>query len=67
MSEPRSALNAARSTIASPAPCANRARTVREPQFDRGFLSPYFMTDMARQEAAFDDAHISSVTASSRE
>jgi chaperonin GroEL len=27
-------------------------------QFDRGFLSPYFMTDMQRLEAAFDDAYI---------
>jgi chaperonin GroEL len=27
-------------------------------QFDRGFLSPYFMTDMQRMEAAFDDAYV---------
>jgi chaperonin GroEL len=27
-------------------------------QFDRGFLSPYFMTDVQRLEAAFDDAYV---------
>ena len=27
-------------------------------QFDRGFLSPYFVTDAERMEAALEDAYI---------
>jgi len=27
-------------------------------QFDRGYLSPYFVTDAERMEVAFDDAYV---------
>jgi len=36
----------------------NELEVVEGMQFDRGFLSPYFMTDMERQRAVLEDAYV---------